>query len=65
MMRFAECLPIVGVPKEMLITTMRPLMIDNSCSNDETITLTHDAERMIGEECQPSLPPSGIISTLS
>lgn len=61
----AQGLPVVTVPKQTHITTVRDDMVDHGSSDDEASGLAMDTQRVVSQPCEPSPPPPVIIPTLA
>lgn len=64
-MRLAQWLPVVWIPEERLVPTVRSDVIDYRGGGDPPFPLTHDTERMLAEEAEPSALPPAIVTTLA
>ena len=64
-MRLAEWLPVVLVPEQRLVSTVRADVVDDRGGGDLAFPLTHDAERMLTQEAEPGSFPSAIVTTLA
>src|SRR5690606_23458790 len=55
--RLAERLPVAAIPEQRLVAAMRDDVVDHRRGLDASFPGAHAAQRMLGEEAQPSLLP--------
>lgn len=64
-MRLAERLPVVLVPEQRLVSTMRADVVDDRGGGDQAFPFAHDAERMLTQEAEPGAFPLAVVTTLA